>query len=238
MDPLKLKQGSEAWQQYRIAKVTGSRVKDMLDFTAKGEPGSKRKAYMAEIVSERLTGLLAEHYVSPEMRWGTETESLARSSFESRTRLEVDVVGISQHPTIAEFCASADGFISHDGVAEFKCPKTSTHISWMLANKVPEEHTLQCYAEMACSGRDFCEFASFDPRLPLRHQLFMKTLYRNDEIIGLIEDGVRKFLSEVDALIAELNARNPEIAEPAQEIEHAEDFLSEEELDAVFGRKA
>ena len=208
IDPIKLKQGSPEWLIARIGKVTGSRVKDVMSFLKNGQPSQKRKDYMTDIVTERLTGTAVDHYVTPAMEWGLETEQYARAAYEVVSGNDVDLVGISQHPAIELFSASPDGYVGTDGIVEFKCPTTTTHIEWLVAGIVPEEYLWQCYAEMSCSGRQWVDFMSFDPRLPPRNQVFLKRLDRDDNKIAFMDACVVQFLAEVDEMIAKLGGSN------------------------------
>lgn len=204
MKMIDLKQGSAEWLQARVGKCTGSRVADALSFLKKGAPSQKRKDYLTEVVTERLTGFAVDHYVSPAMDWGTDNEKYARAAYEVVSGNDVDIVGIAEHPTIADFSSSPDGYVGEDGIVELKCPNTTTHIGYLLANEVPEAYLFQCWAEMACSGRKWVDFVSFDPRLPPKNQIFIKRLERNKEMITMVEQGVVLFLSEVEAMVAQL----------------------------------
>jgi putative phage-type endonuclease len=236
-------QGSSGWFQARAGKVTASKVAAVLAFGKIGEKKGKELAaradYRAQIVAETLSHMpMMDGYLNPYMQWGTEQEQYARAAYEARYDVLTSQVGFVYHPTIERAGASPDSLLGVDGVIEIKAPKTDTHLKYMLEDRLPPDYEPQVQWQLACTERKFADFVSFDPRLPLRHQLFVKRVERDDARIAEMEAGVIQFLSEVDALIAELNARNPEIAEAAQEIEHPEDFLSDAELDAVFGRKA
>lgn len=242
MKVIDVEQGSGAWHAARSGRVTASRVADALSFLKRGEKlGSEsagRASYKAELVAEILSGMVGDHFVSPWMERGTAQEPFARAAYEARYSVMVDTVGFVVHPTIERAGCSPDGLMPHRGV-EFKVPKIETHIGYIRDNILPKDYEPQVMWNLACCPEiPVWDFISFCPELPLRHQLFCIPVERDNARIAEMEDGVVKFLSEVDALIAELNARNPEIAGVLKEIEHPEDFLSEEEIDAVFGRKA
>jgi hypothetical protein len=143
------------------------------------------------------------------MEWGIEQEKFARAAYQMHTDNDVDQVGFIVHPAIDRAGASPDGLIGSDGGLEIKCPNTTTHIKWLLAGEVPEEHRAQMYFNMACAERDWWDFASYDPRLPEHLQLFTARLQWSDAEVKQIESGVLQFLAEVDALIAQLNAIAP-----------------------------
>lgn len=200
-----IQQQTPEWLELRCGRATASRVKDIMDFTAKGTPSAKRSGYLYDIVCERMTGLAAEHFVSAPMQWGNLTEDDARESYEVHTGNTVLQIGLATHPEIEMFAASPDGIVNGEWLFEAKCPMPGTHIKWILAGVVPEEHLWQCYAEMSCWQLDRVDFMSFDPRPKSRYQRFIRTLERNDDYIAKMEDGVRKFLGEVDDIMEKLD---------------------------------
>ena len=217
MKIVRCEQHSIEWWDARLGVATGSKMNDILGFLKKGGESQARANYRAKIVAELVTQQQQmDGYLSPEMEWGTDQEPLARAAYEIRTGNDVDQVGFMLHDTIPLFGGSADGLVGDDGGIEIKCPKTSTHLRWMLEGEVPEEHRLQMYSYMALSGRKWFDFISFDPRLPLRHQLFIMRLERDEAKVKEIEDGVKVFLAEVQWMIAQINDLNPQIETPVK----------------------
>ncbi len=196
-------QGTEAWLLARCGKVTASRIADLMAGTKSGW-GASRANYAAELVAERLTGTPAEKFTNAAMNWGTTTEPEARAAYEFARDVEVIEVGMIEHPTIAMSGASPDGLVDDDGLLEIKCPNTATHIDTLLSGKVPEKYRLQMLWQMACTGREWCDFASYDPRLPEEMRLFVTRVQRDDEAIAEIEREVRAFLAEVDQTVSAL----------------------------------
>jgi exodeoxyribonuclease (lambda-induced) len=202
---LKISQQTPEWLNERCGKVTGSRVKDVMARLKKGDPSKKRENYMMEIVSERLTGMAAEHYVSDAMVWGVEQEPMARNAYEVASGNDVDRAGIAIHPNIPMFAASPDGTIDKDGLFEAKGPMSHNHIKWMLAGVVPDEHIDQCQSQMACWEREWLDFVSFDSRMGPVAQLYRAPrLYRDEKRIAAIEFAVIEFLAEVDAMVEKI----------------------------------
>lgn len=200
-----LEQGTPEWLAMRVGIVTGSRVADvMAKLSRKNAEAASRQAYKAELVCEMLTGLSAEHYVSPAMQWGIDTEIFARNAYEVEVG-SFEQVGFALHPKIKRFGASPDGLVGSDGLVEFKCPTTGTHIDYIVRGEVPAEYQWQMLAEMACAERQWCDFVSFDPRLPKKFQLFVRRFERDNVRIAQMEEEVTKFLAEVDEQIAKLN---------------------------------
>jgi putative phage-type endonuclease len=198
-----MEQGSDAWFNIRIGKVTASRVADVLAKTKTGY-STTRDNYMAQLVCERLTGQKGESFTNAAMQHGTETEPLARAAYEARYDVLVDEVGFVSHPTIEMSGASPDGLVGEDGLIEIKCPNTATHIETLLSESVPNKYYTQMQFQLACTGRKWCDFVSFDNRLPTELQMFVKRVPRDDVYIRLIEDEIVKFLGELDTKINQL----------------------------------
>lgn len=198
-------QGSPEWFQVRCGKVTASRVADLIAKTKTGW-GASRANYMAELIAERLTGASAPNFTNAAMQWGTEQEPEARAAYEFRTDSEVVSVGFVVHPHIADAGASPDGLIGSDGLIEIKCPNTATHIETILGQTVPAKYVTQMQFQMACTGRQWCDFVSFDPRMPESMRYFQKRVERDDKLIAGLESDVSEFLDELAKKIAALIA--------------------------------
>lgn len=196
-------QGSAEWFAARLGKVTASRVSDVMARTKTGW-GASRKNYMADLIAERLTGMPVEQYTNQAMQWGIDTESQARFAYEFFRDTEVKEVGFIDHPQIFMTGASPDGLIGDDGLLELKCPNTATHIDTLLNGTVPEKYALQMQWQLACTGRAWCDFVSFDPRMPQRMRLFAKRVTRDEPKIKEVESAVIAFLTELDATLAAL----------------------------------
>ena len=197
-----MEQRTDDWFQARLGKVTASRVADVVAKTKSGYSAS-RDNYMADLIVERLTGQKASSFSNAAMEWGTEQEPNARAAYSARTGELVEEVGFIDHPTIAMSGASPDGLVN-DGIVEFKCPNTATHLEYLLADKVLEKYVTQMQWQMACTGRPWCDFVSYDPRLPEHLQMLVLRVPRNEVRIIELEDEVRKFLAELDEKVKKL----------------------------------
>jgi len=198
-----MEQRTDDWFAARIGKVTASRVADVVAKTKSGYSAS-RDNYMAQLVCERLTGKPAESFSNAAMQWGTETEPLARAAYEAKMDVLVDEVGFIDHPSIVNSGASPDGLVGIDGLIEIKCPNTATHIDTLLSQTVPKKYADQIFWQMACTNRDWCDFVSYDPRLPPDLQLFIKRIPRDDKYIQLLEAEVIEFLTETAHKVTQL----------------------------------
>ena len=198
-----MEQKSPEWFAARLGRVTASRVADVVAKTKTGDSAS-RGNYMAQLVIERLTNKQEESYSNEFMDWGNLQEPFARAAYEAATNVLVDEVGMITHPRIEMSGASPDGFVGDDGLVEIKCPKTATHIETLLSKTVPGKYNTQMQWQMACTDRSWCDFVSFDPRMPEGLQMFLKRVPRDDAIIKTLEDEIVRFLKEVDSKLEQL----------------------------------
>jgi len=199
-----IEQGTPEWFAQRCGKATASRISDIVSKTKTGYSAS-RANYMAQLVVERMTQTVGESYSNVAMEWGTENEPFARAAYEIKTGNTVDQVGSIDHPTIPMSSASPDGLIGNWGCLEIKCPNTSTHIETLLGAEPVKKYYDQMQWQMACTNRSWCDFVSFDPRMPAHLQLFVKRIERNDVYIAELESEVIQFLAEVDDKVKKLN---------------------------------
>lgn len=201
-----IEQRTDEWYAQRVGKVTASRIADVVAKTKTGW-GASRENYMADLIAERLTGQPAERYTNAAMQWGTEKEPEAIAAYEFLKDCETLEVGFIQHPTIEMSGASPDRRVSADGLVEFKCPNTATHIETILTGSIANKYILQMQWQMACDKRAWCDYVSFDPRMPANLQLFVKRVDRDNALIGSLEKDVIKFLGELEFKIEELKRK-------------------------------
>jgi len=192
-----IEQRTEEWFKQRLGKVTASKISDVIAKTKSG-PSASRENYSTQLTLERLTGQQAEFYTNAAMEWGTATEPQARSAYELYREVLVDEVGFIDHPTIAMSGASPDGFVGEDGLVEIKCPESKTQMETLLNQKVPTKYMPQMQWQMACTGRKWCDFVSYDPRMPENLRIFVQRVERNDDYIKMLEQEVSVFLAEID----------------------------------------
>lgn len=196
-------QGSAEWFQVRLGKVTASRVSDVIAKTKSGWSAS-RANYMAQLVAERLTGQPQDSYTNAAMQWGIDTEPQARMAYEFRTDATVTPAWFIEHPTIPMSGASPDGLIGDVGLVEIKCPNTATHIETLLGQSIPDKYEAQMQWQMACTGAKWCDFVSFDPRLPEKMRLFVSRAHRNEDRIQFLGAAIQDFLKELDTKVKAL----------------------------------
>jgi putative phage-type endonuclease len=207
-------QGSEEWLLARCGKATASRMGDLMAKTKSGW-GASRANYAAELIAERLTGKPAEKYTNGAMQWGTQYEPEARALYEFLHDCEVRTVGLVTHPALPMSLASPDGLVGDDGLVEIKCPNTATHLETLLGSGIDKRYGLQMAWQMACTGRAWCDFCSYDPRLPAEMQMHVTRVTRDDDMIRELQHEVALFLKEVDETVDKLRARYQPTAEAA-----------------------
>lgn len=198
---LEVEQGTDEWHEARLGRATASRFNDIMAHGKYGNELAGLKNYRTELVTERLTGVRSDFFKSPAMEWGTETEPLARLKYELRTGNDVDECGFFLLEDL-EAGASPDGLIGDDGLLEIKCPNTATHLETLRKGAIPKQYYWQVMGQLWITGRKWCDFVSFDPRLPDNASYFSVRIERDDTAIQELEEAVKSFLESVDAEIA------------------------------------
>ena len=207
MKTIDFPQGTPEWLAARAGRVTASRINDVMAKIKTGE-ASARRDYKFEIVTEILTGQPTPSlYQNDAMKWGNEQEPYARAAYEVYAGVLVDQVGLVLHPTIERGAASPDGLVDSSSLVEIKCPKTSTHVGYIMDGGVPKQYQNQMLWQMACTERTSCDFVSFDPRLPENLQMVVIPFQRDEARIGEIEAEVRQFLEEALEIVEKLQER-------------------------------
>ena len=188
-------QRTEQWLLDRLGHVTASKA----DCVLAGKETAKRQGYIIQLVTERLTGQVQDSFTNSAMAWGTEQEPVARAVYQSILAgfLFVEETGFVKHPTIEWLGASPDGLVG-DGLVEIKCPNSTTHVEYLMDGKVPAKYKPQMMVQMLCTQRKWCDFVSFDPRLPEDLQLFVVRFEPKQEELDKIESAIKDFLTEVD----------------------------------------
>ena len=199
-----IEQGTPEWHQMRLGKVSASRMADLLAKTKTGASASRAK-YMAQLLCERMTGQPTEFFTTAAMQRGTEIEPVARQAYESENFISVDQVAWIPHPTIPMAGCSPDGVVGEHGLIEIKCKEIHNHLDTILNDRIDTDHQTQMMWQMACTGRQWCDYVCFDDRAPEGLQLFIKRLERDDKKIQEMEGEVRTFLKDLDILINKLN---------------------------------
>jgi len=200
----RFEQRSDEWFAHRCGRLTASRVADAVAKTKSGW-GASRANLMAELAVERLTGVSAPGFTNAAMQWGVDHEDEARTAYEFHADAEVEQVGFVDHPSIEQFGCSPDGLVGDDGMVEIKCPNSSTHIDTLLGTPIADKYIKQIQAQLMCAERSWCDFVSYDPRMPEALKLHIERVQRDDKLIASIQADIEQFLIDLDAKVAKLN---------------------------------
>lgn len=219
------KQQGDTWIRNRIGRITGSRIADVCSYlvikSRAGESSAKRNNYQMELIAERLTGRARDHYVSPAMEHGTATEDDARLYYEKAVGEMCIPVSFVLHPKYDFTGSSPDSLVGDDGVLEIKCPESTTHLQYVLDGKVPDEYLPQIVWELACTGREWADFVSFDPRIQDETLRFFyrrikredlewcagESIYAGEQVIEYFTQQMLKFEAEIQDFFAEHHAK-------------------------------
>ncbi|GAA5109213.1 lambda exonuclease family protein [Bartonella jaculi] len=205
-----MEQRTAQWFQARLGKVTASNVYNILSKTAKGLPTSKYEDYKIKLITERLTGEASHHYETEDMRWGIENEEDALREYAFIYDADITKCGFIQHPTMEMAGASPDGLIGEDGLIEVKCPRSANHMRFCIDNVIKPEYIAQMQFQMACTGRQWCDFVSYDPRFTGQSthlRIKVKRIHRDKEQIEEINKAVETFLAEIEREIERLSTK-------------------------------
>lgn len=202
-----IQQGTDSWHQLRLGKVTASRIADIVRKGKGGAVSASRARYAGELIAERLTGQPTVGFKSADMEWGNETEALACDAYAFYRDADLIEVAFVPHPTIGDTGASPDRLVGDDGLLEIKSPATHTHIATLQGAPIDPDYLTQMMWQMACTGRAWCDFASFDPRLPEAMRLHVRRVHRDDARIAELETEVIAFLAEVRATVDSLRSK-------------------------------
>lgn len=190
-------QRSPEWRKIRCGKIGAS---DMSAVLAKGRGGAEsktRKTLMYRVLAERLSGIPQDTYCNSAIEWGIEHEPYARNLYEVERACDVKQVGFVEWDEFAG--CSPDGFVGEDGLIEIKCPNTSTHLSYLLADRMPPEYVIQVQTQLWITERKWVDFVSFDPRIPCK-AFWAIRVERDMKKIIQIQDAVMAFNEELREL--------------------------------------
>jgi predicted phage-related endonuclease len=207
-DNVLIPQGTEEWKLQRLGKLTASRFSDAIAKTKTGW-GASRSRYMADLAIERFTGKPVEHYQNAAMLQGTERQPAATAAYEWESNVTVEQVGFIEHPRIKMAGCSPDGFVGDNGLIEIKSPMSHTHLETLLTQNIDGGYISQMMFQLSVTGRQWCDFVSFDPAWPPEMQLYVRRIERDDRLISILEKQAVEFLAELDEKITLLHKLYP-----------------------------
>jgi putative phage-type endonuclease len=198
----RIAQGTDEWLRLRLGKITASRMADVMAKTKSG-PSASRKNYMMELICEKLSGESVEFYKNAAMQRGNDLEPVARGAYEADKGLFVVEEGLVDHPQIKGLAASPDGLVGDDGLLEIKCPNTATHLDFLKTSKIPSKYILQMHTQMICTGRNWCDFVSYDDRLQGLEYKCIR-VYLDKQIANHIIEEVNLFIENMNDELTEI----------------------------------
>ena len=200
-----IEQGTHEWKMLRLGKISASRINDILAKGRDGNPSASRENYKYDLAIERLTNVPTESFQSSAMNWGVENESMGRGAYEAAKGVFVSEVPWIPHPTIANAGCSPDGLVDDGkGLVEIKCPLSKTHVEYIMGQVPPKTYYNQIMWQLAVTGREYNDFVSYDPRMPLDLELFIIRVQRDEKYIDMLTDEVIKFDAEVTQTVNKL----------------------------------
>ena len=179
-------QNTQEWLEARLGVPTASAFHRAL---AKGRGDAMSvtaKKYAYELAAQLVTETLPDQWGNADTERGHEHEPVARELYGQKTGNKVEQVGFIKNG-IAGY--SPDGLLGDDGLVEFKSKKPELHLECLLEQSIPSEHMKQLYGGLWVSGRQWIDFVSYCPNLPL----FVKRVERDEKAIAEIEDGIKRF---------------------------------------------
>lgn len=232
-DPIEEQQAAELdWLEQRSGKLTCSNFgKLMSKGKTKAQPFSQTgMAYLHGVVGERL-GSTLPNATNAAMRWGNENEEPGISEYQARRTFETVVY---QSKTFVQYNDSVGGspdfLVNDDGCGEIKCPHNpGVHINTWQKQEVPAEYLWQCIGHMLITERDWCDFVSFDPRIPEgdNARLCIIRLDRDEEqieqlkgrlieAVHYVEDVVKSIRSnqtaqQIRSMVSDMTSRDKEL---------------------------
>ena len=203
-----LHQGTDEWRQARCGSVGASDAPKVMRRVKSGGYSADRDSLMAAKVLERLTGVPVEIPKTFAMLQGTAREPEARLLYSMVRGVEVEEAGLVPHPFVNGSHASPDGYVSDTvGLIEIKCPLPAAHLDTLLSETISNDHIVQMQWQMACTGRHWCDFVSFNPDFPGPMQFWSKRVERNPGFIGELEREITQFIKELEQKVERLSRR-------------------------------
>lgn len=236
-NPDEVEQGTAAWRHQRAGSVTGSCVAEIMTKAKSGNKESKtRQGYRMKLLAERITGMLSAEVNAPSLSWGKEHEPAAVVAYElykaeHGENVFVERVGYIPHKTLDWVGTSPDGFVGEQGIIEVKCPHNSavhlltvTQGSKALATALalsigedpsawgtmpmPDDYIPQVQFNLWVTERRWCDFISYDPRVPAHLRLYVARVERDEKFIATMAEAVVKFLEELEGNVESLLTPN------------------------------
>jgi putative phage-type endonuclease len=202
-----LQPGTSEWLQFRCGSVGASDAPSVVRRIKSGGYSADRESLLAAKVLERLTNVPVTIPKTFAMLQGQEREPEARLIYSMLRDIEVEEIDPVPHPRIQWSHASPDGYVGALGLVEIKCPQPAAHLDTLLTETISGDYMVQMQWQMAVTGRDWCDYASFNPDFPSHLQLWIKRVPRDQKRILELEREVQTFIKEIQLRIDRLSVR-------------------------------
>lgn len=188
-------QGTPEWFECRRGIPTASMFSTVMANGRGGAESKTRRTYMLKLIGERLTGEPSDNFKNEHMDRGHEMEPEARAAYEFMHDVTCEQVGFIRNGNAG---ASPDSLIGSDGLLEIKTKLPHLQLEVILADKVPSEHIAQIQGQLWIAEREWLDFVSYWPKLPL----FVKRVYRDEKYInGTLWPAVDKFNNDLEKMM-------------------------------------
>lgn len=192
---------SPEWFKSRQGNFTGSEVwKLMTKPRSKKETISKTaETYILEKVWEKLSGLTKSGIDNFATEWGNENEPKAKKWYTNLTGNEVHESKLVYLNDLNGFTGSPDGLVGEDGMIEIKCPYNgANHLKHCFITNdeyFKTEHNdyyYQIQSYLMLTGREWCDFVSFDPRIDSQLGMFIYRVNSDLELHEVMKEKIIK----------------------------------------------
>jgi len=200
-----IEQGTSEWLELRLGKLTASRFKDIMTKGRGESPSKTRESYMMQVVAEILTGERQDSFSNSAMDWGNECEPRACAAYELKHDVDVSHCAFIQ---LNDWVGvSPDGLVGDNGLIEIKCPNTTTQIKRYIKGQFPSEYKAQVQGQLWVSGREWCDFVSYDPRITTDADYFEVRVERDEKYISELSQACDLFIEETKDTLKKLGVK-------------------------------
>lgn len=198
-----INQNSPQWIMSRVGHGTASHAGDMIAKPKRETTGEleRRRKYRSQLAWERINCRAVQHWVKPEMQWGIDHQDAARQAYEIEKGVILEPGGWWLHDRISWFGASPDYLLPDGlGLVEIKCPYYSENHDEHFDNdwELDKDYEAQMTAQLAVTGRQYCDYVSYDPRWPEKLQLFVWRFKPEPAVLRGLEQEIDFFLHQVE----------------------------------------
>lgn len=197
-------QNTPEWLAARAGIPTASQFSTvMAKGKGKDSPSVTRQKYMLTLIADQMGAAPGESYSNAAMERGHLLEDEARATYELMTGNASERVGFMRRALDGgDAGASPDRLIDDLGLLEIKTAAPHIQLQRILDNELPSEHRAQTQGQLWISGRQWCDFVSYWPGLPI----FIYRVQRDNAYIAELAIQVQQFHHDMRELRAQIEA--------------------------------